>query len=82
MDALTFAKTWEEAHGRTATLEQLGSLEDLTKEAQRRLQTEPQDIYGWLPLMCARGRYGGDALLGASNNALFPPSSRRRWHQR
>jgi hypothetical protein len=22
--------------------------------------------------MCARGRYGGEALLGASNNALFP----------
>jgi len=72
MDALTFAKTWEQAHGRAATLERLGSLEELANETQRRLQTEPQNMYGWLPLMYARGMYGGQALLGPSNNALFP----------
>jgi nucleoside-diphosphate-sugar epimerase len=72
MDALTFAATWERVHGRKASVERLGSLDDLAREAQRRLQTEPQNMYGWLPLMYARGMFGGQALLGPSSNALFP----------
>lgn len=69
---MSFAKTWEAAHGQALKLERLGSLEDLERETARRFSTEPQNMYGWLPLMYARGVFGGQALLGPSHNARFP----------
>lgn len=72
MDILTFAKTWEQGHGRTPRTESLGSLADLAQETARRLAAEPDNMYAWLPLMYARGVYGGQALLGPSQNDLFP----------
>lgn len=72
MDILAFAKAWESAHGRTVTLERLGSLDDLERETQRRLATEPGNMYAWLPLMYARGVFGGQALLGPTHNARYP----------
>ncbi|MBN8610244.1 MAG: NmrA family NAD(P)-binding protein [Deltaproteobacteria bacterium] len=72
MDALTFADTWERVHGRTLTRERLGSLEDLERETQRRLAAEPSNLYAWLPLMYARGVFGGEALLGPTHNARYP----------
>jgi hypothetical protein len=72
MDILTFAQTWEQARGKELTLERLGSLEDLERETQRRLAAEPQNMYAWLPLMYARGIFGGRALLGASENGRYP----------
>lgn len=72
MDLLTFARTWESAHGRKLVHERLGSLEDLERETQRRLATEPTNMYAWLPLMYARGVFGGQALLGATQNARYP----------
>ena len=72
MDILTFAKAWEAAHGRTATLERLGSLDDLERETQRRLAAEPGNMYAWLPLMYARGVFGGQALLGPTHNGRYP----------
>jgi nucleoside-diphosphate-sugar epimerase len=72
MDVLTFAKTWESAHGRSLTAERLGSLEELEEETKRRLASEPQNMYSWLPLMYARGTFGGQALLGPNHNSLYP----------
>lgn len=72
MDALTFADTWERVHGRTLTRERLGSLEDLERETQRRLAAEPSNLYAWLPLMYARGVFGGEALLGPTHNTRYP----------
>ncbi len=72
MDVLTFARVWGEGHGKEATLERLGSLEELEKETQRRLAAEPHNMYAWLPLMYARGVFGGHALLGESKNSLYP----------
>lgn len=72
MDVLTFAKTWEAARGEPLTLERLGSLEDLERETKRRLAEEPQNMFGWLPLMYARGVFGGQALLGPSHNSRYP----------
>lgn len=72
MDVLTFAKTWEAAHGKKLTLERLGSLEELEQETKRRLAAEPHNMYAWLPLMYARGVFGGQALLGPTSNALYP----------
>lgn len=72
MDVLTFAQTWEATTKRKATLERLGSLEDLKAETQRRLTAEPANMYAWLPLMYAQGVFGGQALLGPTLNARYP----------
>ncbi len=71
-DLLSFSKQWEAVHGRTVALERLGSLDDLAAEVGRRLEAEPGNMYAWLPLMYARGVFGGQALLGAGHNDLFP----------
>lgn len=72
MNVLAFADAWEKGHGRKPTLERLGSLEDLERETKRRLAAEPANLYAWLPLMYARGMYGGQALLGPLENARYP----------
>lgn len=72
MDILTFARTWEAAHQRTLTQQCLGSLEDLERETLRRQTAEPANMMAWLPLMYARGMYGGQALISTTHNALFP----------
>lgn len=75
MDVFAFAKTWEAAHGKTLTLERLGSLDELEQETKRRLAAEPENMFAWLPLMYARGVFGGQALLGPSHNARYPEIS-------
>jgi hypothetical protein len=72
LDTFEFAKVWESGHQKKLTLERLGSLEELAAETQRRLTAEPHNMYAWLPLMYARGVYGGQALLGKSENARYP----------
>lgn len=72
LNVLEFAKAWEAGHGRAARLECLGSLEDLAAETARRLAASPHDMFAWLPLMYARGVFGGQALLGESHNSLYP----------
>jgi nucleoside-diphosphate-sugar epimerase len=72
MDVLTLAEVWASVHGRSLVLERLGSLEDLERETKRRLAADPHDMYGWLPLMYARGMYGGQALLGPVHNGRYP----------
>jgi nucleoside-diphosphate-sugar epimerase len=67
-----FAELWQQIHARTLTMERLGSLEDLERETRRRLAAEPQNLYAWLPLMYARGMYGGEALLGPLHNDRYP----------
>jgi nucleoside-diphosphate-sugar epimerase len=72
MDVFAFAEAWEKGHGKKPTLERLGSLAELEQETKRRLAAEPANMYAWLPLMYARGMYGGQALLGPSENARYP----------
>lgn len=72
MDVRAFAKAYEAAHGRRLTLERLGGLDELTAETHRRLAADPQNMYAWLPLMYARGVFGGQALLGPTLNARYP----------
>lgn len=72
MDVLAFAEAWEKGHGKKPRLERLGSIDDLEQETKRRLATEPSNMYAWLPLMYARGMYGGQALLGPLENARYP----------
>ncbi len=72
LDVFGFARAWEPVRGRKLALERLGSLEDLEQETQRRLAAEPQNMFAWLPLMYARGVFGGQALLGPKLNARYP----------
>jgi len=72
MDVLTFAKTWEAAHGQALARERLGSLEELQAEVQHRLTAEPRNMYAWLPLMYARGMFEGQALHPARYNERWP----------
>lgn len=71
-DVFAFAETWESVHGKKLTRERLGSLDDLAAETKRRFETEPANMFAWLPLMYARGVFGGRAVLGPSQNALYP----------
>jgi nucleoside-diphosphate-sugar epimerase len=71
-DVHSFAQAWEAAHGKKLTLERLGSLAELDEETKRRLAAEPGNMYAWLPLMYARGVFGGKALLGPTLNARYP----------
>ncbi|MCU0687412.1 MAG: NmrA family NAD(P)-binding protein [Polyangiaceae bacterium] len=71
-DVHSFAQAWEAAHGKKLTLERLGSLAELDEETKRRLAAEPGNMYAWLPLMYARGVFGGKALLGPTHNARYP----------
>lgn len=72
MDVLAFAHLWGATHGRPVTLERLGSLPELEAEVTRRLASEPGNMYAWLPLMYARGVFGGHALLGELHNGRYP----------
>lgn len=72
MDIFEFAKTYQAVRGKALALECLGSLQELEKETLRRLASSPQDMFAWLPLMYARGVFGGQALLGATHNGRYP----------
>lgn len=72
LDIFAFGEAWETGHRRKPTFECLGSLADLDRETARRLKAEPGNMYAWLPLMYARGVFGGQALLGPSENGRFP----------
>jgi nucleoside-diphosphate-sugar epimerase len=71
-NVLEFIETWERVNGKKLVVERLGSVEDLERETARKLAEEPENMYAWLPLMYARGVYGGHALLGALENARYP----------
>jgi nucleoside-diphosphate-sugar epimerase len=74
-DSLTIhelARIWQETTGRKVTVERLGSLEDLKNETARRLKAEPQNMYGWLPLMYAQAFFSGQPKLGALLNSRYP----------
>jgi nucleoside-diphosphate-sugar epimerase len=72
MDVLTFASTWEAAHGQALARERMGSLEELHRELQQRLATQPGNMYAWLPLMYARGVFEGQALHPTRHNERWP----------
>lgn len=72
IDVLTFVKTWEMVHGKKLDVQRLGSLEELAQETDRQQKEQPQNMYAWLPLMYARGTYGGEALLGPRENDRYP----------
>jgi nucleoside-diphosphate-sugar epimerase len=71
-DVFGFAEDWAAARGEALTLVSLGDLDALAAETTRRLTETPHDMYGWLPLMYARGVFGGEAVLPVRHNDLYP----------
>jgi hypothetical protein len=43
-----------------------------TRENTARFTAEPANIYAWLPRMCARGKYGGQASATQRHNERYP----------
>lgn len=72
MNVLEFAAAWEAAHGRVLVRERRGSLEELAAETARQLAEAPSNMFAWLPLMYARGVFGGQALQGGLHNDRWP----------
>lgn len=72
LDVLTFIKTWEKVNGKSLNAQRLGSLDDLAQATPRALTEQPDNMYAWLPLMYARGTFGGEALLGPRENGRYP----------
>ena len=72
MNVLEFAKVWERTHGNPLMLERLGSVQELEQETARRFTNENSNMFAWLPLMYARGVFGGNALLGELHNPRYP----------
>lgn len=74
-DTLTFyelVKAYEEASGKSITVVRKGSLADLDREIDQRRRAEPQNVYGWLPLMYWRGMLSGKGKLHAIANDRYP----------
>ncbi|EQB11178.1 NmrA family NAD(P)-binding protein [Sphingobium lactosutens] len=74
-DTLTFhelVRAYEEASGKSISVVKKGSLADLDREIEQRRQAEPQNVYGWLPLMYWRGMLSGKGKLHAIANDRYP----------
>ena len=74
-DSLTFQELVDETAaglGRPITVKKLGTLADLDAEIDRRIQTDPNNMYSWLPLMYWRGMLNGKGKLGSLMNAQYP----------
>lgn len=74
-DTLTFyemVRAYEEASGKSIAVVKKGSLADLDREIEQRRQAEPQNVYGWLPLMYWRGMLSGKGKLHAIANDRYP----------
>lgn len=72
LDVRGLAAAWEAAGRPPLRLVRAGSLADLEAETRRRQAAEPHNMYAWLPLMYARGVFGGEALLGPLANDRYP----------
>jgi hypothetical protein len=66
------AAAWRHVRGTAPALVSLGTLDALAAETERRLAAAPHDMMAWLPLMYARGVFGGGALLGELANDRYP----------
>ena len=74
-ESLTFHELVNETAvglGRPVTVKKLGTLADLDAEIARRLQTEPGNMFSWLPLMYWRGMLNGKGRLATLMNAQYP----------
>lgn len=76
---------YEDASGKSLTIVNKGSLDDLDQEIARKRQAEPGNFYAWLPLMYYRGSFGGKGKLKAIANSRYPaikPETVREYVQR
>ncbi|WP_162619398.1 NmrA family NAD(P)-binding protein [Salinicola peritrichatus] len=72
LDFHQLVKAYEGASGHSVTVSRMGTLADLDDEIQRRRQTEPDNLFDWLPLMYWRAMLSGKAKLHAIANDRYP----------
>lgn len=74
-DTLTFwelKRTVEQASGRALSVVRHGSLADLDALISSRMNADPTNFYGYLPLMYWRSMLDGNGRLEATVNARYP----------
>lgn len=71
LDFHELVRAYEGASGKTLTIVQLGSLNDLDAEISRRQKANPQNVYDFLPLMYWRAMLNGKGKLGPLINAQY-----------
>lgn len=74
-DQLTFHQLIQETEaglGHPITVKQMGTLPELDTEIVRRQQSEPGNVFSWLPLMYWRAMLNGTARLGPLVNNQYP----------
>lgn len=73
-DSLTFAElveAYETASGKSITVREMGSLDDLGTEIQNRIDAEPGNFFAWLPLMYWRALLSGKVKLHSIDNERY-----------
>lgn len=74
-ESLTFAelvKAYEEGSGKSITVKNMGSLDDLENEIRQRRQAEPENMFAWLPPMYWRALLSGKVKLQSIENDRYP----------
>lgn len=74
-ESLTFpelVKAYEEGSGKSITVKKLGTLADLDREIETRMQAEPDNMFAWLPPMYWRALLSGKVKLRAIANDRYP----------
>ncbi|MGB0748545.1 MAG: NmrA family NAD(P)-binding protein [Magnetospiraceae bacterium] len=74
-ESLTFpelVKAYEEGSGKSVTVKNLGTLADLEREIETRMQTEPDNMFAWLPPMYWRALLSGKVKLRSIANDRYP----------
>jgi len=74
-DKLTFHELVKEAEAgldRPITIRNMGTLEDMNTEINQRMQTQPKNMFAWLPLMYWRAMLNGKGKLGSLMNERYP----------
>jgi len=57
---------------RPITIRNMGTLEDMNTEINQRMQTQPKNMFAWLPLMYWRAMLNGKGKLGSLMNERYP----------
>jgi NmrA-like family len=72
LDFHELIRAYEDASGKSLTVVQMGSVDDMGAEISRRQRAEPHNIFGYLPLMYWRAMLNGKGKLGPLVNARYP----------
>lgn len=73
-ESLTFhelVQAYEDGSGKSVTVKKMGTLADLENEIRQRQQTEPENMFSWLPPMYWRAMLSGKVKLDSIENNRY-----------